>query len=125
MRQTWGAELKPTLEPDGQHPPELLGPWEFRSSVSGVEETWVELAEGGDLSCSARVGRGHRWFAERVGQQWQLSVTLLDKLNRPLTFVGEVRETEYVFLEVAGAVRRVPKPGSTQVVGEFRGFKLE
>ena len=116
-----------------QRPDELLGPWEIKSSVSGQGDLWVEFGADGACSCSRSVGKGREWDATPVGTRWRLSFTLLDKLDRPMRFIGEVAPDDRKGLVVSGDVRGPPKRSAraTQaeveagvVVGEFRGFKL-
>jgi len=124
---------------DEDYPDMLLGPWEIKTSLSGFADTWVELDEGGKLSCSPKVGRGRRWRARRVGKDegkddggasllemgefgsaaqfqyfgWKLQLILLDKLDRPLVLDGEVRKDEFRGLVVSGDIRGAPKLGGS------------
>jgi hypothetical protein len=78
-------------------PVELQGGWEVRTDRSGMEETWFELFEDGSLETSrSAFGRGRMWRAKPRAGGWNLIVTVEDKLKRPLTFDGRVREDEYV-----------------------------
>ncbi|KAL1510976.1 hypothetical protein AB1Y20_005801 [Prymnesium parvum] len=115
---------------DGALPSDICGPWELRSTLSGVESLWVELSSDGALGCSAKVGRGQNWTAVRKGEEWVVSFTLLDKLKRPLTFQGNLGSNEFQSLTIAGKVF-VPPRGARDVrakmvqVGEFSGHKLD
>ena len=88
--------------------------------------------QGKANSCSAKVGVGKSWSAEREGMDWKLQVTLLDKLKRPLTFKGTTEGDEYHALKVSGVVMGPPRGARTPaeaaggaLVGEFEGHKLE
>ena len=117
---------------EAQHPEELFGGWEVRCTLSGMEELWVELDAAGALSCSSKVGTGQTWTAERSGQGWALSMTLLDKLKRPLLFQGRVSSDEYRSHQLKGRVIGQPKRATSAAqfragtqVGEFSGYKLD
>jgi len=122
----------------------LFGPWELQTSLSGCEDTWVELEEG-KISCSAKIGRGKSWHAAPVTakqnemrrglleepggvpSEWRLQMTLLDKLDRPFILAGEVRPDEYKGIIISGEVYYPPRPnsrGGPNLVGEFKGYKL-
>ena len=113
-------------------PPELLGPWELRCTVSGMSSMWIELGEEGACDCSSRVGRAREWSAVRERGRWQLRFVLEDKLRRKLKFEAEVRTDELRGLVLIGSVRGPPKLGASVeaikrgvVIGEFEGYKLE
>ena len=118
-------------DPDTQfRPEELLGPWELKCTISGFEDMWVELHEDGSCSCSSKVGRGVSWYAERIKGRWRLRVVLSDKLKRPLTFEGSVRNDDDRGTGISGSVLGPPKlleasraqAQSGVVVGEFAGW---
>lgn len=116
-----------TANCDHKCPDQFSGPWEMCSSFSGYENFWVELQPDGTLSCSHKIGRGKEWHAEPIGESWLLSMTVLDKLSRPLTLKGLVRTDEYREQVVTGDVLGPPRRGSTEStakLAEFRGFKL-
>ncbi len=120
-----------------QTPAKLAGPWNVRSTLSGMEETWVELGVDGEVDTSARSGTGGSWHAEgtparpsapacaaacvryssarhrmRSGSAasgWRLRFTILDKLGRPFAFVGDVQSDEYTRVAVSGRVLGAPK----------------
>ena len=127
-----GAPLRAQVEAERESPPELFGPWEVRSSLSGAEDGWVELDEGGQISCSPKIGSARAWYAERRGSNWRIHMTLLDKLGRPNLWVGETRPDEYRGVSLTG---RVSTPGREAGQGrgvspdvekaEFRGWKLD
>lgn len=124
-----GTPLRPdddvtddVLEP--LRPVELQGGWEVRTDRSGMEETWFELFEDGSLETSrSGFGRGRMWRAEKRAGGWHLIVTVEDKLKRPLTFDGRVREDEYVRLSFTGSLMAPSKKtGKPITVGEFRAW---
>jgi hypothetical protein len=113
-------------------PEQLMGPWELRTTVSGMSDTWVELGEDGSCSCSSRIGKGRGWSASRKREGWSLSVNIVDKMSRPVTFEGEAREDETRIFAISGMVRGAPLLRASAAerargveIGEFRGFKLE
>ena len=74
MSQRWAAcerrHHQPPMLADSTSkwstPAELTGPWELRTSISGLEETWFELNEDGSVSMSVKAGEGKSWRAERT-----------------------------------------------------------
>jgi len=113
-------------EPSQLKPPELFGPWEVRSSFSGAEEGWVELQDDGTLTCSRAMGSGREWHATRRNAGgWRLHLTLLDKLGRPNSWVGDVRsDDEFLGIAVSGTVSKHARGDPPRAVAEFRGWKL-
>ena len=115
--------------PVGAWPEALCGPWEVRSSLSNVAETWVELGGDGSVQCASRVGSGAEWSGvEGSDGAWTLSVTLLDKLRRPLVFEGAVRtDSEYHAFSWSGTVTypSMRKGAPPEKIAEFQSFKLE
>jgi hypothetical protein len=107
-----------------QRPVELLGGWEVRTECSGMEQTWFELLADGSLETSrSAFGRGRMWRAEARAGGWNLIVTVEDKLKRPLTFDGRVRQDEYVGLSFTGSVMvRSKQTGQPKQLGEFRAW---
>lgn len=115
----------------GEEPGELFGPWNLRCTLSGYERMWVELVEGGEVTCSSRVGTGRSWGASRQRGCWQLRFVLLDKLRRPVAFEGEVGEDDALGTTIRGVIRGAPTRGKASaaevsrgiVIGEFEGTK--
>ena len=114
------------FETERDTPPELCGPWELRSSFSGAEEGWVELEAGGQIACSRSMGSARDWYARRDGSGWRLHLKLLDKLGRPVVWVGKVRPDEFLGVAIDGTVS-TPGRGKDELVkkAEFRGWKLD
>lgn len=121
-----GAPPRAQLEAERQSPPELFGPWEVRSSFSGAEEGWVELQDDGTPTCSRGMGSGREWHAtRRDAGGWRLHFTLLDKLGRPNSWVGDVRsDDEFLGTAVSGTVNTRARGDPPRAVAEFRGWKL-
>ena len=113
-------------------PDELMGPWELKSSVSGMENIWVELREEGACSCSSRIGKGKSWSAMRKAGTWILTFTVSDKMDRPVSFEGNVKPDDTRGVVIDGMVLGPPKlRGATAAqrargvqVGEFSGYLL-
>lgn len=126
-----GTPLRPDEDDEwegAQWPVELIGPWEVRSSLSGVEETWLELIEDGSVGTSTRAfGRGRLWRATPragVNAGWDLIVTVENKLRSPLRFEGRVRTDEYKGLSLTGQMLTPNKrTGASSHVGDFRAWK--
>lgn len=123
----------PTESAESELPEELMGPWELKCSVSGMESMWVQLEEEGNVSCSSKVGKGCDWSAKKQKRGYKLSFRLNDKMSRPINFLGEVLPDDTRGLIVDGEVRGAPKlRGATTserergvVIGEFSGFLLD
>ena len=115
--------------PVGAWPEALCGPWEVRSSLPNAAETWVELGGDGSVQCASRVGSGAEWSGvEGSDGAWTLSVTLLDKLRRPLVFEGAVRtDSEYHAFSWSGTVTypSMRKGAPPEKIADFQSFKLE
>ena len=97
--------------------------------VGTPAETWVELGGDGSVQCASRVGSGAEWSGvEGSDGAWTLSVTLLDKLRRPLVFEGAVRtDSEYHAFSWSGTVTypSMRKGAPPEKIAEFQSFKLE
>ena len=123
----------PAESAESEQPEELMGPWELKCSVSGMESMWVQLEEEGILSCSSKVGKGCDWSAKKQKRGYKLSFRLNDKMSRPINFIGEVTPDDTRGLVVDGEVRGAPKlRGATAaerergvVIGEFSGYMLQ
>jgi hypothetical protein len=121
------ASAQPVETPD-----EMLGPWELASSVSGLESTWIELHEGGKVSCARAVGRGRSWGATRASGRWRLRAVLLDKLERPMAYEGTVEADDRRRQVISGDLYHPEAKtsdalgfGKGRIVGKFTGYQLE
>ena len=72
------------------------------------------------------MGSARDWYARRDGSGWRLHLTLLDKLGRPVVWVGKVRPDEFLGVAIDGTVS-TPGRGKDELVkkAEFRGWKLD
>ena len=128
-RRTGPVVLRGSAHADQHVPPHLAGPWEIRALSSELPDSWVELIPDGTVECSVKLGRGASWFAQlqmnKGTEMWKLHVTIKNKLDRPVTFVGLVQNDDDNGLAVSGDVMGISFGGSSELTKftEFRGWR--
>lgn len=130
------AQLHEAGDAEFEWPEELLGPWELTTTLPGVgNRIWVELNDDRECECSSAFGTGSSWQAARRHGNWQLGFVILDKLKRPITFEGEVRNDDGVRrLSTSGMIFGPPRNAAAKVaagfprgveMGKFDGYHLD